>query len=30
LGGTRRNLLFMTASQSLYMVPGETTGAHLS
>ena len=27
-GGTRRNILFMTASQSLYMVPVETTGAH--
>lgn len=27
-GGTRRNLLFMTASQSLYMVPVETRGAH--
>ena len=27
-GGTRRNLLFMTASQSLYVVPVETRGAH--
>jgi gluconolactonase len=27
-GGTRRNRLFMTASQSLYMVPVETRGAH--
>jgi gluconolactonase len=27
-GGTRRNLLFMTASQSLYGVPVETRGAH--
>jgi gluconolactonase len=27
-GGTRRNILFMTASQSLYMVPVETRGAH--
>ena len=27
-GGTRRNHLFMTASQSLYMVPVETRGAH--
>ncbi|HYZ65031.1 MAG TPA: SMP-30/gluconolactonase/LRE family protein [Acetobacteraceae bacterium] len=27
-GGLRRNHLFMTASQSLYMVPVETRGAH--
>ncbi|HEV7265227.1 MAG TPA: SMP-30/gluconolactonase/LRE family protein [Falsiroseomonas sp.] len=27
-GGARRNILFMTASQSLYAVPVETTGAH--
>ena len=27
-GGTRRNILFMTASQSLYAVPVETRGAH--
>jgi gluconolactonase len=27
-GGTRRNVLFMTASQSLYAVPVETRGAH--
>jgi gluconolactonase len=27
-GGTRRSLLFMTGSQSLYMVPVETRGAH--
>ncbi|WP_043839335.1 SMP-30/gluconolactonase/LRE family protein [Muricoccus aerilatus] len=27
-GGTRRNQLFMTASQSLYVVPVETRGAH--
>jgi len=27
-GGTRRNTLFMTASQSLYAVPVETRGAH--
>jgi gluconolactonase len=27
-GGQRRNLLFMTGSQSLYMVPVETRGAH--
>ncbi|WP_439598543.1 SMP-30/gluconolactonase/LRE family protein [Falsiroseomonas sp.] len=27
-GGTRRNRLFMCASQSLYMVPVETRGAH--
>jgi len=27
-GGTRRNLLFMTASQSLYVVPVEARGAH--
>jgi gluconolactonase len=27
-GGTRRNMLFMTASQSLYAVPVETRGAH--
>jgi gluconolactonase len=27
-GGTRRNMLFMTASQSLYSVPVETRGAH--
>jgi gluconolactonase len=27
-GGTRRNVLFMTASQSLYSVPVETRGAH--
>lgn len=27
-GGTRRNHLYMTASQSLYMVPVETRGAH--
>ncbi|MDJ0386683.1 SMP-30/gluconolactonase/LRE family protein [Roseomonas sp. E05] len=27
-GGTRRNHLFMTASQSLYMVPVEARGAH--
>jgi len=27
-GGSRRNILFMTASQSLYMVPVEVRGAH--
>jgi gluconolactonase len=27
-GGQRRNMLFMTASQSLYAVPVETRGAH--
>jgi len=27
-GGARRNMLFMTASQSLYAVPVETRGAH--
>jgi gluconolactonase len=27
-GGSRRNMLFMTASQSLYAVPVETRGAH--
>ncbi|RKK04524.1 SMP-30/gluconolactonase/LRE family protein [Pseudoroseomonas wenyumeiae] len=27
-GGTRRNLLFMCASQSLYVLPVETRGAH--
>ncbi len=27
-GGARRNVLFMTASQSLYAVPVETRGAH--
>ncbi len=27
-GGSRRNILFMTASQSLYAVPVETRGAH--
>jgi gluconolactonase len=27
-GGARRNILFMTASQSLYAVPVETRGAH--
>lgn len=27
-GGARRNVLFMTASQSLYMLPVETRGAH--
>ncbi|WP_137181350.1 SMP-30/gluconolactonase/LRE family protein [Roseomonas sp. AR75] len=27
-GGTRRNILFMTASQSLYALPVETRGAH--
>ncbi|UFN49305.1 SMP-30/gluconolactonase/LRE family protein [Roseomonas sp. OT10] len=27
-GGTRRNRLFMTASQSLYVLPVETRGAH--
>jgi gluconolactonase len=27
-GGSRRNQLFMTASQSLYVVPVETRGAH--
>ncbi len=27
-GGTRRNILFMTASQSLYMLPVEARGAH--
>jgi gluconolactonase len=27
-GGLRRNILFMAASQSLYMVPVETRGAH--
>jgi hypothetical protein len=27
-GGARRNHLYMTASQSLYMVPVETRGAH--
>jgi gluconolactonase len=29
-GGTRRNRLFMTASQSLYAVYVETTGAHIA
>ena len=29
-GGTKRNRLFMTASQSLYAVFVETTGAHIS
>lgn len=29
-GGTKRNQLFMTASQSLYSVFVETTGAHIS
>ena len=28
-GGPRRNRLFMTASQSLYAVPVQTTGAHI-
>jgi gluconolactonase len=27
-GGARRNILFMTASQSLYALPVETRGAH--
>ena len=27
-GGTRRNQLFMCASQSLYVLPVETRGAH--
>jgi gluconolactonase len=29
-GGTKRNRLFMTASQSLYVVYVETTGAHIA
>src|SRR6202044_2005890 len=29
-GGTRRNRLFMAASQSLYAVYVETTGAHIA
>jgi gluconolactonase len=29
-GGARRNRLFMTASQSLYAVYVETTGAHIA
>ncbi len=29
-GGTKRNRLFMTSSQSLYMVPVETQGAHIA
>ncbi|MDP6951515.1 MAG: SMP-30/gluconolactonase/LRE family protein, partial [Alphaproteobacteria bacterium] len=29
-GGTKRNRLFMTGSQSLYAVYVETTGAHIS
>ena len=29
-GGTKRNQLFMTASQSLYSVFVETTGAHIT
>jgi gluconolactonase len=29
-GGTRRNRLFMVASQSLYVVPVNTTGAHIA
>ncbi len=29
-GGPRRNILYMTASQSLYMVHVETTGAHIA
>jgi gluconolactonase len=29
-GGTRRNRLFMTASQSLYSIYVETVGAHIA
>lgn len=29
-GGPRRNRLFMTASQSLYVLPVQTTGAHIA
>jgi gluconolactonase len=29
-GGTRRNRLFMVASQSLYAVYVETTGGHIA
>jgi gluconolactonase len=29
-GGTKRNRLFMTASQSLYAVYVETRGAHIT
>ena len=29
-GGVRRNRLFMTASQSLYAVPVQTSGAHIA
>jgi gluconolactonase len=29
-GGARRNRLFMTASQSLYAVYVQTTGAHIA
>ena len=29
-GGAKRNRLFMTASQSLYVVYVETTGAHIA
>jgi sugar lactone lactonase YvrE len=29
-GGTKRNLLFITASQSLYAVYVETRGAHIT